>query len=374
LAALANIQRYDSSAYSQSSSQPPSSASSLSSTPALDAIDVGLNARVKSSRLPFLQPNNTQWTEPNVRPATAQSFTSNSSELPQKPSCCCGGDSNGSQGDTKTTLSSTPISDVTSDNGQQFRDWSLFQASLPNDHYIPPLNTDFGSYELEVGCNGMQSPSMPPEIHQEKSCGCGENCACFACATHPNNRTTTDYVRYHQELLVRSQYDLQGGHQFNINFPNQHQNTAFPQQMKPDFSINQHARIQAAMSSPNGANSPHFEDPQHMAPSLPMYSIPQSHVTLDQQFHSFEQQQQYQPNISSLNGGLMNGQRDTHLLQSETSVELGDSEDEASTMSPSSFLLQQFTIGECSDMTGTCLCGEGCQCTGCLTHSGHRNA
>jgi hypothetical protein len=46
-------------------------------------------------------------------------------------------------------------------------------------------------------------------------------------------------------------------------------------------------------------------------------------------------------------------------------------DDDASTLSPSSFLLQQFTVPGCDDITGTCQCGEGCDCPGCLTHSGH---
>lgn len=47
------------------------------------------------------------------------------------------------------------------------------------------------------------------------------------------------------------------------------------------------------------------------------------------------------------------------------------SDDDASTLSPSSFLLQQFTLPGCNDVTGTCACGDGCECPGCLTHSGH---
>ena len=40
-------------------------------------------------------------------------------------------------------------------------------------------------------------------------------------------------------------------------------------------------------------------------------------------------------------------------------------------LSPSAFYLQSFVIPGCSDMTGACLCGDGCTCAGCLTHNGH---
>jgi hypothetical protein len=46
-------------------------------------------------------------------------------------------------------------------------------------------------------------------------------------------------------------------------------------------------------------------------------------------------------------------------------------DDDSSTLSPSSFLLQQFTLPGCNDITGTCACGDGCECPGCLTHTGH---
>jgi hypothetical protein len=46
-------------------------------------------------------------------------------------------------------------------------------------------------------------------------------------------------------------------------------------------------------------------------------------------------------------------------------------EDDASTLSPSAFSVQRYDIpGGCNDMTGNCLCGEGCECEGCLTHNG----
>lgn len=46
-------------------------------------------------------------------------------------------------------------------------------------------------------------------------------------------------------------------------------------------------------------------------------------------------------------------------------------EEETATLSPSSFFWNQMVLPNCSDATGTCQCGDGCECVGCLTHGGH---
>ncbi|KAI2480720.1 hypothetical protein Ptr902_07745 [Pyrenophora tritici-repentis] len=49
-----------------------------------------------------------------------------------------------------------------------------------------------------------------------------------------------------------------------------------------------------------------------------------------------------------------------------------DSKDEeTSTLSPSTYFWNQVTLPGCSDASGTCQCGDGCACVGCLTHGGH---
>jgi len=46
-------------------------------------------------------------------------------------------------------------------------------------------------------------------------------------------------------------------------------------------------------------------------------------------------------------------------------------DEEAPTLSPSSYFWNQVTLPGCSDASGTCQCGDGCACVGCLTHGGH---
>ncbi|RMZ70699.1 copper-activated transcription factor grisea [Pyrenophora seminiperda CCB06] len=46
-------------------------------------------------------------------------------------------------------------------------------------------------------------------------------------------------------------------------------------------------------------------------------------------------------------------------------------DEETPTLSPSSYFWNQVTLPSCSDASGTCQCGDGCACVGCLTHGGH---
>jgi hypothetical protein len=46
-------------------------------------------------------------------------------------------------------------------------------------------------------------------------------------------------------------------------------------------------------------------------------------------------------------------------------------EEETPTLSPSSYFWNQMVLPGCNDATGTCQCGDGCECVGCLTHGGH---
>lgn len=48
-----------------------------------------------------------------------------------------------------------------------------------------------------------------------------------------------------------------------------------------------------------------------------------------------------------------------------------DEETPTLTLSPSSYFWNQMTLPGCNDATGTCQCGDGCECVGCLTHGGH---
>ena len=46
-------------------------------------------------------------------------------------------------------------------------------------------------------------------------------------------------------------------------------------------------------------------------------------------------------------------------------------DEDTPTLSPSSYLWSELVLPGCNDATGTCQCGDGCECVGCLTHGGH---
>jgi hypothetical protein len=59
-------------------------------------------------------------------------------------------------------------------------------------------------------------------------------------------------------------------------------------------------------------------------------------------------------------------------IGSPTASSPSDVKDEDTvTLSPSSYFWNEMTLPSCSDASGTCQCGDGCACVGCLTHGGH---
>jgi hypothetical protein len=412
LATLANLPTDSSSGpYSDSSSQPPSTASSTSSTPRIDAIGVGLRNE-QLSGVSQLQSDSSQgspWSSAYDRPSSAQTTISSRSivETPGK-SCCCSNDSE------EPVIPSDPLTSFPTNtqdlrqpdnrllNQQQmqtpFNNYNTQeQYQIHQENHLPELNTDFGTYELSVGCAGMHSMSMAPSLAEHKDCHCGDTCACFACATHPNNRTTLDYVRYHNDLVMRTQYDqvvqydgqvrqpyVMAFQQYN---PSQHPTTnihpTYGQSIRPTFNIQQpfaYQNIDWSRTTLQGM--PPIHSPTTDVESLHFETVSQSMA---------------RPNIAGFDPNLhvLNGQYQSALQQAHpdkpisvttesvpvtprvladivnAGLEVADSPEDSSTLSPSSFLLQQFTLPDCSNVTGTCLCGEGCDCVGCITHSGH---
>lgn len=60
----------------------------------------------------------------------------------------------------------------------------------------------------------------------------------------------------------------------------------------------------------------------------------------------------------------------------DTNTAIADSpsdgkDEDTPTLSPSSYFWQELVLPGCNDATGTCQCGDGCECVGCLTHGGH---
>ncbi|KAI4906256.1 hypothetical protein J4E90_010729 [Alternaria incomplexa] len=77
----------------------------------------------------------------------------------------------------------------------------------------------------------------------------------------------------------------------------------------------------------------------------------------------------YTPTMSAPSDTL---QKSTDTIGSPAASSPSDIKDEDTvTLSPSSYFWNEMTLPSCSDASGTCQCGDGCACVGCLTHGGH---
>jgi hypothetical protein len=85
---------------------------------------------------------------------------------------------------------------------------SGFLDSLPDDSFLMYGSGQGLEYldqlEKHCGCTSI-NPGLAQMANSSAQhiCQCGQSCACLGCATHPSNRTTTEYVRYHDGLLAR---------------------------------------------------------------------------------------------------------------------------------------------------------------------------
>ena len=84
---------------------------------------------------------------------------------------------------------------------------------------------------------------------------------------------------------------------------------------------------------------------------------------------------QYQNNVNYKTSTPIvaeNSPKVEELVSSPIANSPSESKDEDTpTLSPSSYFWNQMTLPNCSDASGTCQCGDGCACVGCLTHGGH---
>ncbi|KAI9923842.1 hypothetical protein ASPWEDRAFT_40357 [Aspergillus wentii DTO 134E9] len=158
----------------------------------------------------------------------------------------------------------------------------------------------------------------PPTFDSDSTheCRCGDGCQCLGCASHPYNNTTRQHVQ-EMGLLVT----LDDGKQ-SPDKMNGHQNH-FP-------------------ASTNGTP---------LAYSFPHFGHQLNDDIQANAMHSYPEQTAYPHNGYS---------SPTDYAQQ--------------LMEPSEYYTLEYPVGlpnACSDMSGSCQCGNDCSCIGCLTHSGH---
>lgn len=149
-------------------------------------------------------------------------------------------------------------------------------------------------------------------------CKCGEDCQCLGCAAHPFNNTTRQHV---QEMGVLMTFD--GEEHTPEAIANAYQSSAFQ-------SSNAPAPLNYFMQHGSSADN----------------AVP--HNTFD-------------PYSDTMPSGYASSLQPGQPLNQQL-------------MHPSEYYTLEYPVGipsACSDVTGSCQCGNDCSCVGCLTHSGH---
>lgn len=268
----------------------------------------------------------------------------------------------------------------------------------------PAQNYDFfAQFESRHGCgtNGQLSSHINSGVEQHE-CECGDGCLCLGCSQHPANKTTTDYVRFHNELALRG-YNMPQLRVPFVGFPPLPYSQApsqYGQQMHPGSisALQQNQFIPGFQATYNPLQG--YGLPQGIPPQMASQMQMQTSTNELQQFHlhsplgpstsatnsdfhfqngfprsrgpAYQDRPDSQRPLSSLDSVALPTGFDSEAGMNHDSPST-DQDDTASTLSPSSFYVQQYNVPGCSDVTGTCHCGDGCTCVGCLVHSGHEN-
>jgi hypothetical protein len=345
------------------------------------------------------------WRELHPRPPTSQSETTASTSLQSEPesqsSCCCAPPTESNDGGSEINddvitpryvEQSQNLGTVTSSyQAVGGLTQTLDPAPNPNQFNmqdqddVKHLNTNFSTYELSAGCDGMQngtSGSIPETglAHSQASCDCGDGCECFACAQHPKNRTTLDYVRYHNELFMREAQVPQPGYGENhlnyqltmhMQYTQQLVQPFGPQPVIGDQPVSwPHSSESSIPDTPNKFTHDQFQFQSRSQAISPgptsnleaVYTLPGRPFT-----PTFARETVSPRNSPAALEPMQHPQTMNRPADADSPVD----NDGVSALSPSSFLLHQYTLPDCDNFYGTCRCGDGCSCDGCLTHSGH---
>lgn len=151
--------------------------------------------------------------------------------------------------------------------------------------------------KINGSCCAPPDPSMPYVLPHGQECGCGPNCSCVMCITHPYNTATIEYIRNIHQTMQTPEQSSEEHSPSNVGFAHSVTGVEFP---------------------PAGGVSMFCD------------------AALDN----------------------MLDEKDMLGMQGNQ-------------LSPSAFIQLDYNLGTCSQHNGGCMCGDGCQCIGCLTHGGH---
>lgn len=230
---------------------------------------------------------------------------------------------------------STPPVDRPQDHGnEQITSYALPSTSATASHPLNPAQSNFWHqyshlYSQKVpqhARNESNGPTTPltegnVEFTPAHNCNCGDTCNCLGCAAHPYNATTRNHVQSLGDLLALDDNEQQPGS---------------PPQPSYDSSFLQATDVHSMAPSIN----PRLVE---NVPSPPVSSHYRASVL---------------PLAEDEATSLAEPYNDTHMP----------------VFSSSGYYTMEFpmeSLDGCTDVSGSCQCGDDCACIGCLTHTGH---
>lgn len=241
-------------------------------------------------------------------------------------------------------------------------------------HMPPPFsfNTPIYNHMLSHFQPQKSMPLLPINNHTathtpEHNCQCGDSCSCFGCAAHPNNATMMEYVRSMHEFMSTGQFGAMPPPTYDLpSYPHQPGFGAeanFGFNPAPNFPAPNHINFQAGIST-----TMHMPQTPLNAPTL--WSQASTPAAVPTEIPFFDNTNITQAPIQDTSASLKREESIQSPATFADSPSEGKDED-ATTLSPSSYFWQEMVLPGCNDATGTCQCGDGCECVGCLTHGGH---
>ncbi|KAK8151227.1 hypothetical protein BKA80DRAFT_287015 [Phyllosticta citrichinensis] len=261
--------------------------------------------------------------------------------------------------------------------------------SHPNERFAPPFSTVASPGVLGYATSGNGFPTFPnyaqwtPGVVQGQGdlmheCTCGDACACLGCPVHPRNETTMKHVREITDFMVNDPIYSNS----SSSYPDQRV------QYQPVYTdrarTNGHGRARPAMEQSmysgygnSGPTTPYSQDlnANSLWNSQRPPAAPPAPASAELQQFGFPDDLQRRPSHPvEYNSSFryQTGHDSSVPTTSFAPTEMVTSTaSDTPVLSPSSFFWQQLELPRCSDFTGACRCGDGCQCVGCLTHGGH---
>ncbi|KAK7622213.1 hypothetical protein IWX48DRAFT_627376 [Phyllosticta citricarpa] len=262
--------------------------------------------------------------------------------------------------------------------------------SHPSERFAPPFSNVASPGVLGYVASGNGFPTFPnyaqwtPGLVQGQGdlmheCTCGDACACLGCPVHPRNETTMKHVREITDFMVNDPVYSNPSSSYTD------QRVQFQPVYTDQSRTNGHGRARPAMEQNmyqgfgnSGPTTPYSQDlnGSSLWGSQRPRVAPQAPSSAELQQFGFQDDLQRRQSHSVEHNSTFayptgrDSSVPTTSFASTTEMTTSTASD-TPVLSPSSFFWQQLELPRCSDYTGACRCGDGCQCVGCLTHGGH---